>query len=148
MMIKEHQPRVLVVVNKPRPDWIKPLAKFDAMVAVFEIFKSDDDQHMFRVNGEHPVGTSEVVSLCRFDELMNRWLLVESPISLRVPNQGTLGIEFNGHTTVWTRHGVAGKVWLHTPHGPNPLPENFDYELVRRGDGRFAFEKLPKQKAL
>lgn len=145
-MIKEYQPRVLVVVNKPRPEWVNRLAEFEAMLAVFEIFKSDDEQHLFRVNGEHPIGTAEIISVCRFDELMNRWLVVENPISLRVPHQGTMTIEFDGHTTVWARFEVSGKVWLHTPNGPNPLSDKYDYELVRRGDGQFAFQILPKKK--
>jgi hypothetical protein len=145
-MFRDHPPRVLVVVNKPRPDWVKPLANVDAMVAVFEIFRSDQDQHLFRVNGDHPVGTAELVSVCRFDELMNRWLLVENPISLRTPGQKKIMIEFNGHTTEWTRYAAAGKVWLYTESGPNPLPDRFDYELTRRGDGQLAFQQVTRSR--
>jgi hypothetical protein len=144
-LLKENQPGVLVIVNKPCPEWVKPLEKFGAMVAVFEVFKSDDDEHLFRVNGEHPVGSAEVISLCRFDALMNRWLLVENPISLRVRNQTAFPIEFDGHTTIWAKYVATGKVWLHTPNGPNPLPDKFDYELVRRGDGQLAFNKIRKK---
>lgn len=142
-MIKEHQPRVLVVVNKPRPEWIKPLAKFNAMLAVFEIFQSDDNEHLFRVNGEHPVGPAEVISVCKFDDLMNRWLLVESPAALRVPHQGKITIIFNDHVTEWMRWAASKKVWLYTS-GPNPLPEPYDYELTRRGDGQFMFRQIQK----
>ena len=143
-MVKEHQPRVLVVVNKPRPEWINSLAKHRAILAVFEMFQSDDDKMLYRINGEHPVGPAEVISVCKFDELMNRWLLVESPAGLKVSPQSKIMIEFNSHTTEWARYAASGKVWLHTPSGPNPLPENFDYELTRRGDGQLLFRAIPK----
>jgi hypothetical protein len=146
VMVKEIHPRVLVVVNKPRPHWAKELKKIDALLAVFEMFKSDDDnEYMFRVNGEHPVGAAQLLSVCRFDDLMNRWLVVEDPIALRVSGQTHLTIEFEGHATEWVRKKMGSKVWLYTPHGPNPLPDRFDYELVRRGDGQLAFERRAKK---
>lgn len=147
-MLKDQQPGILVVVNKPKPDWIKPLSTVGAMLAIFEMFKADNNEHLFRVNGEHPVGSAEVISICRFDELMNRWLIVENPIALRVPNQSKIVIEFEGHSTEWTRYDVSGKVWLYTESGPNPLSDRFHYELTRRGDGQLAFRRAgrPRKK--
>ena len=86
-MVRDLQPRVLVVVNKPRPDWVKPLAKYGATLAVFEIFQSEDNKRLFRVNGEHPAGPAEVISVCRIDELMRRWLVVETPAGLNVSSR-------------------------------------------------------------
>ena len=143
-MLKEHQPRVLVVVNKPRLDWIKPLAKHEAALAVFEIFQSDDNKRLFRVNGEHPIGPAEVISICRFDNFMRRWLLVETPAGLRVPHGHKITIVFNDHITEWERCADSGKVWLYPPNGPNPLSDKFDYELIRRGDAQFMFREIPR----
>jgi len=141
-MVKDCQPRVLVVVNKPQTNWIEPLAKHKAVLGVFEVFQSDRNEHLFRVNGEHPAGHEDVISVCRFDELMNRWLLVESPVGLRVPHQRKTTIVFKDHVTEWTRWDASGKVWLYTTAGPNPLPDNKDYELVRRGDGQLLFRQI------
>jgi hypothetical protein len=141
-MLKEHQPRVLVVVNKPKLEWIKPLANFDAVLAVFEVFQSDDGKRLFRVNGEHPIGPAEIISICRPDDLMRRWLRVETPAGLRVPHGHKLFIVFKDHITEWDRVADSGKVWLYPPNGPNPLSEKFDYELVRRGDGQLMFREI------
>ncbi len=143
-MLKGRQPRVLVVVNKPRPEWIKPLAKYDACLAVFEIFRSERNEYMFRVNGEHPVGPSEIISLCRFDPLIPRWLVVDSPAGLGIPAQGSIQISYRDHLTEWQRLDVSDKVWLHTV-GPNPLSEEYDYEILLRGDGQFMFREVPKK---
>jgi hypothetical protein len=143
-MMKGRQPRVLVVVNKPRPEWIKPLAKHDASLAVFEVFRSDRNEYLFRVNGEHPIGPSEVVSLCRFDSLITRWLVVDSPAGLGVSPQGKVQIIYHDHLTEWQRIDVSDKVWL-LSLGPNPLSEDYDYEILRRGDGQFMFRETPKR---
>lgn len=48
-MMKGKQPQVLVVVNTPKPDWTKALAPHGAAVAVFEVFRSHDNRHTFRI---------------------------------------------------------------------------------------------------
>jgi len=143
-LLNEVSPRVMVVVNKPKPDWGKRLAEFNSILGVFEIFQSDQGKHLFRVNGDHPIGLAQIISACKFDELMSRWLLVEDPISFRINHNEDVSIEFEGQTTVWRRFDSTGKVWLFTPNGPNPLPDRHHYQLVRRGDGRLAFEKKRK----
>lgn len=81
-MVKEFQPKVLEMVNKPKPDRAIKLAEFDGKIVVFEMFTAGD--FVYRVNGDHPVGKSELISTFRYSPLMNRWLVVESPISLGV----------------------------------------------------------------
>ena len=143
-MMKGRQPRVLVVVNKPKPDWIKPLAKYDAAVAVFEVFRNDRNDYLFRVNGEHPVGPSDIVTLCRFDPLIPRWLVVDSPAGLGVAPRTKIAIIYRDHLTEWERIDVSDKVWLYS-RGPNPLAEDYDYEIVRRGDGQFMIRETTRK---
>ena len=142
-MVKEFQPKVLVVVNKSKPEWAKRLAEFDAKVVVFEMFTAGNDDFVYRVNGEHPVGKCELISTCRPNRLMNRWLVVESPISLAAIRDKEFSIEFNGGTTTWKRFEQDNELYLFT-EGPYPLPDNKDFQLVRRGDGQLAFEAIPK----
>jgi hypothetical protein len=143
-MMKGCQPRVLVVVNKPRTEWVKPLSNYDAKLAVFEIFRSDRNEYLFRVNGEHPIGPSEIITRCSFDGLMTRWLVVDSPVGLGVAPQGKIQIVYRDHMTEWSRIEISDKVWL-SPTGPNPLSDTVDYEIVRRGDGQFLFQEVPKK---
>jgi hypothetical protein len=142
-MIKDFQPRVLVVVNRPCPEWVPRLAEFDGKLVVFEMFTAGGDDFLFRVNGDHPVGESDRISICSFDPLMTRWLLIDTPISFAGLPDKEFSIEYDGFATTWTRVERDGRLWLHT-QGPNPLPDKWDYQLVRRGDGRLAFEAIPK----
>jgi len=142
-MVKECQPHVLVVVNKPKPDWAKRLAEFDAKLVVFEMFEAGPEEFVFRVNGDHPIGVCDVITTCRFDPLMTRWLSIETPISFDGMPQKEFSIEFNGCTTTWRKSEQDGQLWLHT-QGPNPLPDKWDYQLIRLGDGRLSFEAIPK----
>jgi hypothetical protein len=141
-MLKDLPPRVLVIVHKPKPDWARRLSTINALVAVFEVFRSDENKYLFRVNGEHPIGATEKISHCKIDQLVNRWLLLSDPIGLRVRANEDIQIEYDGLTTVWRRFDITDKVWLHTPFGPNPLSDRFEYHLVRLGDGRFAFLRI------
>jgi hypothetical protein len=143
-MLEDLPPRVLVVLNKPRPDWVKPLAKYGAIVAVFEIFQSEENKRLFRVNGEHPLGPTEAITLCHQDNLMRRWLLVETPASLNTTPGQRLTIIYRDHLTEWESFSDSGKTWLFPPKGPNPLSESFDFEIIRRGDGQLMFKEIPK----
>jgi len=42
--------KVLVIVNEPKKDWIKPLSEYRAILGVFELFRSDGNYEIFRVN--------------------------------------------------------------------------------------------------
>jgi hypothetical protein len=142
-LVKECQPKVLVVVNKPKPDWAKKLAEFEAKLVVFEMFNAGDDDFIYRVNGDHPVGKCDLISACRPSPLMNRWLMVQSPISFAAIKEKQFSIEFDGGTTTWKRFDQDNQVYLFT-EGPYPLPDNKDFQLIRRGDGQLAFEAIPK----
>ena len=144
-MLKASQPRVVVVVNKPKPDWVKPLSKYGAKLAVFEVFCSANSEYLFRVNGEHPIGPSEVITDCLYNSFMSRCLQIESPERLAVQPQGKISIVYEDHVTEWQRLDTGGRAWLIAP-GPYPLPEGFNFELVRRGDDQFMFRKDPKSK--
>jgi hypothetical protein len=142
-LLKDHQPNVLVVVNRPKPAWVKKLATINAYVAVFEMFIAGESDYVFRINGVHPVGKSDKISAFRFDPLMRRWMIADTPISFAGITDHQFSIEHDGFTSTWKRFEQEDKLWL-DPIGKNPLDDTYDYLLVRRGDGRFSFEKIAK----
>ena len=135
-MIMGAQPRVLVVVNRNVPDWIQPIHRLDAIVTVVEIFRSDRNQHILRVNGDYPESEdAHIASLCRLDNTLPSLLQVDSPAALGVATGEQIAIEFNGGLTSWSRLDTSDRVWL-VPSGRNPLVGNQEYLIVRDADSR------------
>ena len=138
-MIKGAQPRVLVIVNRPVPDWIDALHKLDCFLAVIEVYRSSRNNHILRMNGDYPsVSDANVVSMCRLDSAMPRLLEIDSPAALGVNSGQQMLIRFHDGMTTWSRIDAQGKVWLN-PSGSNPLSTGQDYLILRDSDGRTSF---------
>lgn len=133
-MLKGKQPRVLVILDGPNPEWAKMLAMYGASLSVFQVFRSDRNKHAFRVNGEQPKRLSGVVSRCSLDPLMPRLLRIESPAALGTPNGQMVNVRYQDQLTMWQRVDVKDSVWL-TPISANPLQPKVTYELIRVADG-------------
>ncbi|HBB89949.1 MAG TPA: hypothetical protein DC047_20285 [Blastocatellia bacterium] len=140
-MMKGKAPRVLVLVNTPKPTWIKPLEMHDCIVATFEIFRSQRNKHIFRVNGKHPSEPREIISICVVESLIPRFLRVESPAGLGVQAGEKINIRFNDFLTEWERVDAKNKVWL-SPMKLNPLSSECNYELLRDSDGCLVLQAL------
>lgn len=141
-MILGAQPRVLVVVNRNVPDWIEPIHRLDAKVAVVEVFRSGRNQHILRVNGDYPEGVeAHIVSLCRLDSMLPNLLQVDSPAALGIAVGEKVAIEFNGGLTNWSRLDSADTVWL-IPSGRNPLAANQEYQIMRDADRRLILRQI------
>lgn len=140
-MMKGVQPRVSVVVNGITPSWVAPLSKHNAILQVVEIFRSERNQHIFRVNGVSPVTLEkDVVSTCHPDPAMPRLIIVDSPAGLGISPGDRIEIEFEGGTTEWERIDSKDTVWL-SPIRRNPLDRSRDFQLVRDESGVLHFEE-------
>lgn len=53
-MMKGKQPRVLVIVDAERKGWVHPLQGLDAELLVLQMFRSDRNEHAFRIDGHLP----------------------------------------------------------------------------------------------
>jgi hypothetical protein len=133
-LMKGQQPRVVVIVNQEKPDWSGRLERFDALVTVLEIFRSDRNSYIFRLSGEQPQCPSQRLSDCRFDPLLPRFLRVESPGALRFGPGERVCLYFEDSVTDWERVDGEDQVWL-TPLGANPLNAKATYILRERDDG-------------
>jgi hypothetical protein len=135
-MVKGKAPRVLVLLNTSAPEWILPLRRYDAEIAVVEIFRSGMNQRLFRVNGFSPSPPPSAFSECALDPILPGFLQVESPAALKLPTKDRVAIEYEGGVSYWERVDSMDRVWL-TPMGANPLKANEKYNLVRRVDGSY-----------
>lgn len=134
-MLKGKPPNVLVIVNSAaRVDWMPPLERYGIKLAIFEIFRSEKNQYVFRINGFQPSVPSRIISDCRFDPVLPNFLIVDSPAGLEVKTDTTIEIKHYDGVTEWKRVDSADKVWL-IPVSSNPLQRGHEYELVRQEDG-------------
>jgi hypothetical protein len=143
-MIMGEQPRVLVLVNQPKPDWLPALHIWGARVGIVEVFRSPRNVDVLRINGEHPDDLGDLVSLCRVDPLIPSSLIVASPAALGVSSGEKLTLVFEGGLTEWRRVDVADRVWL-MPIRRSPLPTNVSgYRITEDGTGRLMITPIRK----
>lgn len=143
-LVKEKQPGIYVIVNKPMPSWKEKLAQVNAILGIIELFRSGE-KLLLRVDGEHPTGDQRIISKCRFENVTGRSLLVKSPMGLH--GQGVeISIEFEGHSTEWGRLDVTGanSATYLIAKGPCPVSDCGEYELLDAGNGRYLLRKGPK----
>ena len=134
-LMRGAQPRVLVIVNAPRPEWQTPLSRFGAILAVVEIYRSGQNRHVLRVNGDSPETPGLVLSKCRLDPFIPRLLRVDSPAAIEPGPDGKVYLDYQGSLTVWERVATKDAVWLN-PIQTNPLPAHQAFVVIRGGDGR------------
>lgn len=138
-MLRGAQPRVLVIVDSPKPEWSLYLSPYHALVTVFQVFRSDDNRHLFRLNGDSPHTAHESVTTCRSDATIPNFVVVDSPATLPGTPNDSLAIRFAGRRTSWSRLSSADTVWL-VPEGSNPLKAGVTYAIVRLDNGELEFQ--------
>jgi hypothetical protein len=145
-MVKGKQPRVLVIVDAERKEWVQPLRSLEAELLVLQMFRSDRNEHVFRIDGHLPSSPISVVSGCSFDNLVPRFLVVHSPALLGVAAGKILSIRFGKYMTEWQRIDSQDKVWL-APARQNPLPRSETYQIVKSEDGLLEFQVISRHAA-
>jgi hypothetical protein len=142
-MIRGEQPRVLVVVNAPVPGWREQLRPFNAVVAIFQIFRSQLDRYIYRVNGDFPSENNEIISTCRCWEI-HRFLRIDSPAQLGINRGEIVTLHHETGAMHWQRVDIADAVLLHALRD-HPLKKGLLYEIVRQGDGTLSIQVSPER---
>lgn len=140
-MMKGASPGVLVIVDSPKPECLPYLRRWNALLAVVEIFRSDRNHHVLRVNGAYPSTGADILSTCRLDPMMPRLVLLDSPANLPIPNGGRLLVDYYGSLTEWERLQAKDRVWL-SPIRTNPLPPGVTFAIVQGDRGQLVFKPL------
>jgi len=135
-LIKNQQPKVLVIVDEPKPEWETKLSKYGTNICVFQVFKNIKGDESFRLDGKYPeVAHSE--SHCRYHDKMPNMLVVLSPEILDIHENEDMEINYNGKTIKWKRIDDNGSVFLKLIGGINPVPTNKTYVLFKDAHNRF-----------
>lgn len=137
-MIKGQQPRVLVVVNVPVSGWREHIRPFGAVLAIFQIFRSQFNRYVYRLNGDFPAENNEIISTCRCWEI-HRFLKIDSPTQLEIKRGETITLHHETGALEWERVDIADAVLLHALRD-HPLEKGVLYEIVKQGDGTYAIQ--------
>jgi len=140
-MIRGEQPQVLVVVDRPKMDWAKPLARLGARLMIVEVFRSNLNRHCLRVNGEHPIEATAAVTALKRHPLLPRTMLVLSPASLGGGPGAKYTVELDGSVTTWIRVETFNEVMLRPLKG-DPLADCSTCQIVELSDGRLEFREI------
>jgi len=135
-MMKGKQPRVMVVLDLPKQLWAEKLDKFNAILALFQVFRSSSGDFMYRINGQYPFNFDSYRSNCVFEKILSNFLVVESPAILDILSNETMEIYSEGALSVWKRLDIQDKVYL-IPTEFNPLDINRKYTLLKESDGKY-----------
>ena len=132
-LIMNVPPRPLVIVNEFMPKWTERLKKYQAKIATFELFRADNGEEIFRVDGEYPNQIVRHVSQCEPHPFRNDFFHITEPSNLLQPIHGIIKLRFNNCITEWKKHNIDGQMYI-TPAGRNFLTPNKRYEIVMRQD--------------
>lgn len=135
MMLGE-PPRVLVIVNKPDSEWGSALRRYDAKLIVFEIFRSNKNKHIFKVDGELPRLAADALTDCKVDPVLPRFLKIASPAALDFGTGKIITIVVGEKLTDWERINTADQCYL-APLGRMLLQKGLQYILLKIEDGRY-----------
>jgi hypothetical protein len=132
-MLKGSPPRVLVVVNVPVPGWPEQLRPFGALVAICQIFRSQRNRYILRLNGEYPSEDETIITTCECSPMIHRLLAVHAPTQLPIQPDERVLLYHEGQASEWERIDTAGEVYLHALR-PHNLSPGRRYEIVRQSD--------------
>lgn len=143
-MFKGDPPRVLVIVNVPVDGWTEALRPFGARVVICQIFRSQRNKHLLRLNGEYPFECDEVITRCECDNLLHRIMVIHSPANLPIRSHETVLLYHEGRASEWERIDTADTVFLHALRDHDLTPGR-PYEIVRQGTGSFAVRRTSRR---
>jgi len=138
-LIKSQQPKVLVIVDEPRPEWDEELKKLNAKLCVFQVFKNTTGHEAYRLDGQYP----EVVqaeSHCSYPKSPPNMLEILNPKILEINENEEMDINYNGRISKWKRIDDRGSIYLKAIGKVNPVPANKTYVLFKDTQGRFVLK--------
>jgi hypothetical protein len=95
-MVKDIQPKVMVIVDAPNAKWIEDFRRKGILVCIFEVFKGTNGYELYRINGDYPYVFTSKSHL----------------INLRNPQPGTHYYQFHDPNFIKEGHGELVTVYF------------------------------------
>ena len=144
-MFKGKRPRVHVIVNVPRPEWVESLRANEAILSVVQIFRSFRNRHVFRVNGEAPTQNLSVLTTCEVEKMLHRFLWIHSPATLPVKTGEKMVLRYDNQVWEWDRSDTSDRVYLIASRS-HTLVRGQLYEIVELEDRSYEIRASTQKK--
>ena len=138
-MVRGTQPQVLVIVNASRPAWSEALRPFGALVQIVEVFRSDQNSHIYRMNGDYPRLSDDILTLCYLDPVLPGSLVISSPATLQLGPSKVLNLRIGGLVTEWVIRESSDTSWL-MPVGISPSLKRGKYAILKDQGGQLILQ--------
>lgn len=139
-LIRNENPKVLVIVDEPKPEWEKYLLKYDTKLCVFQVYKDTNGKEAYRINGSYPE-IIEFDSHCVFHKSLSNTLEIKNGIVLSDINDEEIKIWYNKKITLWKRLSISSNSILLKAVGMNQLPVNESYVLCRNTQNQLTIKQ-------
>lgn len=99
-MIDQISPKVMVIVNEPKPLWEIEVKKYNSYLSVFQIYKGLNGLELYRISGDTPFVYRDK-SHCSFVKGLSNTMEVYTPTFLKHPDGALIDVFFRGKKTRW-----------------------------------------------
>ncbi|RYE57986.1 MAG: hypothetical protein EOP48_04595 [Sphingobacteriales bacterium] len=127
-LITGKAPKLMVIVNEEKADWVEPLKALGCMTCVFQIYNDMLGRYLYRLDGEYPFVALDFCN-CKYEKEVAYVVKVLKRDFLDgygIPNGSTVQIDFNGVLNKWVRRDSGSKVYL-VCESPYPPLDSFCY---------------------
>jgi hypothetical protein len=112
-MVEELPPKLMVIADEPKEQWIPMLESFNCQLSVFQTYLNKKSHPVYRLDGDHPLIHTEFC-FCRLRKDIPYTLeILESQCFMQFKTRGTsLKIDYQGRVSKWNITNTNGKVYL------------------------------------
>lgn len=110
-MIDQIPPKVMVIVNEPKPQWEIEIKKYKSYLSVFQIYKGLNGLELYRISGDTPFIYRDK-SHCSFVKGLSNTMEIYTPTFVSESNGSDIIVFFRGKTTKWKISKNNGKTYL------------------------------------
>ncbi|MCX2678318.1 hypothetical protein OOZ15_00040 [Galbibacter sp. EGI 63066] len=110
-MIDQIPPKIMVIVNEPKPQWEAKIKEYNSYLSVFQIYKGLNGYELYRVSGDTPFIYRDK-SHCSFVKGLSNTMEIYTPTFVGEPDGSEIIILFRGKKTKWKILKNDGKIYI------------------------------------
>lgn len=110
-MIDNYPPKVMVIVNEPKPEWEIEIKKHKSYLSIFQIYKGLNGFELYRISGDIPFIYRDK-SHCAFVKGLSNTIEIYTPTFITQEHDSEIEVIFRGKITKWKLKIDKGKKFI------------------------------------